>query len=160
MITVRMARADDDAALARIDLATWTTAVSPAPPPAASTAFFGEGTRVGDVLVAELDGALMGYVKVHQPIALESHAHVLEVGGLAVDPARHRTGAGRALMVAAIEEARRRGARKLGLRVLGPNVAARRLYEGCGFVVEGVLKSEFHLDGQDVDDVLMALELS
>jgi len=35
----------------------------------------------------------------------------------------------------------------------------RRLYESCGFVVEGVLRGEFHVDGRDVDDVLMARAL-
>jgi RimJ/RimL family protein N-acetyltransferase len=40
--------------------------------------------------------------------------------------------------------------------VLGPNAAARALYESCGFTVEGVLREEFLLDGQYVDDVLMA----
>jgi len=43
--------------------------------------------------------------------------------------------------------------------VLGPNAAARRLYDSCGFVVEGVLRSEFHVDGEDIDDVLMARTL-
>ena len=52
--------------------------------------------------------------------------------------------------------ARSRGARKLSLRVLGGNVAARRLYEACGFTVEGVLREEFFLGGRYVDDVLMA----
>ena len=42
------------------------------------------------------------------------------------------------------------------LRVLGENDAARRLYERAGYEVEGVLRGEFHLDGRDVDDVLMA----
>lgn len=42
------------------------------------------------------------------------------------------------------------------LRVLGHNPGARRLYERCGFAVEGVLKGEFILDGQPVDDVLTA----
>ena len=57
---------------------------------------------------------------------------------------------------ACIEQARSRGARKLSLRVLGGNVAARRLYESCGFTVEGVLCEEFFLGGRYVDDVLMA----
>ena len=62
-------------------------------------------------------------------------------------------------MEAAVEEARRRGATKLSLRVLGHNQGARRVYERCGFHVEGVLTGEFVLDGVAVDDVLMARTL-
>jgi RimJ/RimL family protein N-acetyltransferase len=65
-----------------------------------------------------------------------------------------------ALVDAAVREARARGARRLTLRVLGPNMAARGLYEAAGFVVEGVLPEEFLLDGRYVDDVLMALDLT
>lgn len=46
------------------------------------------------------------------------------------------------------------------LRVLGHNTGARRVYERCGFVVEGVLRGEFRIDGQDVDDILMARSLA
>ena len=66
----------------------------------------------------------------------------------------------RALLDAAVAEARRRGAQRLTLRVLGPNAGARRLYEAAGFVVEGTLRGEFVLDGGLVDDVLMARSLS
>lgn len=45
------------------------------------------------------------------------------------------------------------------LRVLGPNQSARALYESCGFVLEGVLRGEFVLEGCEVDDELMALTL-
>jgi len=55
-----------------------------------------------------------------------------------------------------VAEARRRGARKVSLRVLGSNAVARRLYARCGFVEEGVLRDEFVLDGRFVDDVFMA----
>ncbi|WP_159059185.1 GNAT family N-acetyltransferase, partial [Streptomyces scabiei] len=64
-----------------------------------------------------------------------------------------------ALLRAVQDEARRRGARRLTLRVLGHNTAARKLYESEGFVVEGVLPEEFLLDGQYVDDVLMGRRL-
>ena len=40
------------------------------------------------------------------------------------------------------------------------NPGARRLYERAGFVVEGVLRGEFVLDGVPVDDVLMARYLA
>jgi RimJ/RimL family protein N-acetyltransferase len=63
------------------------------------------------------------------------------------------------LVEAAVTHAAGRGARKVTLRVLGPNEGARRLYERCGFVVEGVLRGEFELAGRLVDDVLMAYRL-
>jgi ribosomal protein S18 acetylase RimI-like enzyme len=158
--TIRLARADDEAVLAKLDERTWTTTVSPAPPPPAGTPFFDDGTRPGNVLVAEHDGAVAGYVRLDEGFGIPAHRHVLVVGGLAVDPERRRLGIARRLVDAAVAEARRRGARKLTLRVLGHNTAARRLYEQCGFVVEGVLRAEFHVDGEDVDDVLMACPLA
>ena len=82
------------------------------------------------------------------------------VDGLAVDPDRRRLGIARQLVEAAVAEARHRGARKVTLRVLGPNTGARRVYERCGFVVEGVLRGEFRIDGHDVDDVLLARSLA
>lgn len=33
--------------------------------------------------------------------------------------------------------------------------AARRLYESCGFIAEGILREEYFLDGRYADDVLM-----
>ena len=66
VIDVRRASASDGPVLARIDLATWTPDVSPAPPPADAGGylFFGDRTKPSDVLVAELDGAVAGWVKV------------------------------------------------------------------------------------------------
>jgi ribosomal protein S18 acetylase RimI-like enzyme len=160
MAEVRQARPEDQAALGRIDAATWTADVSPAPPPPAGAAFFSERTRPADVLVAEIGGVVAGYAVLGQSIALASHAHVHQIRGLAVSPAHQRRGAGRRLVEASVEQARGRGARKLALRVLGSNVGARRLYESCGFGVEGVLRAEFFLAGHYVDDVLMARLLS
>ena len=56
--------------------------------------------------------------------------------------------------------ARGQGRRKLTLRVLGGNDGARRLYESRGFVIEGTLRGAFLLDGDYVDDHLMALDLT
>ena len=160
MITIRPAREDDEAGLAKIDERTWTPAVSPAPPPPPGTPFFDDGTRPEDVLVAEHDGVVAGYVRLGEGFGIPAHRHVAVVDGLAVDPDRRRLGIARQLVEAAVAEARHRGARKVTLRVLGPNVGAQRVYERCGFVVEGVLRGEFHLDGADVDDVLMARSLA
>jgi ribosomal protein S18 acetylase RimI-like enzyme len=157
--TVRQARPEDEPNLRDIDAATWTAGVSPAPQPSADAAFFGERIAPADVLVAETGGVMAGYAALGQSGPLASHSHVLVIRGLAVHPARQRCGVGRQLVQACIEQARSAGARKLSLRVLGGNAAARRLYESCGFTVEGVLREEFFLAGRYVDDVVMACML-
>ena len=161
MIETRRALPGDEQALAALDLATWTwlTSPSPKPEPGAGWTFFGERTTPDNVLVAVVDGEVAGYVKLGRATPLAASDHVVTVNGLAVSPAFQRRGVGRTLIDAAAAEARARGARRLTLRVLGPNAAARRLYESTGFVVEGVQRGEFLLEGEYVDDVLMALEL-
>jgi ribosomal protein S18 acetylase RimI-like enzyme len=161
VIDVRAARPGDERALATLDRVTWTTLTSPAPPPAEiDWSFFNERVEIRDVLVAVIDDEIAGYVRLSRPHPIPSSTHVLAINGLAVEPAFQRRGVGRALLKAAEVEARGRGARRLTLRVLSPNRAARRLYEQSGYVVEGVLRGEFYIDGEYVDDVLMALDLT
>ncbi len=155
-IAVRRAVPADDAALDRLDRVAFAGGGSVAPVAVTPQAFFSATTRPEDVLVAEVDGVPAGYVKIRPPTSLASNAHVQQIQGLAVDPTLGRRGVGRALLEAAAAEARRRGARKLSLRVLATNTAAQRLYAACGFETEGVLREEFLLDGRYVDDWLMA----
>ncbi|QOV38832.1 GNAT family N-acetyltransferase [Streptomyces ferrugineus] len=153
---IRTALPDDEEELSLLDRRTWSPlhAVAPQPKPPYAP-FFDERHAPGDHLVAELDRRIVGYVRLGFPTPLASNAHVRQIQGLAVaDEARGR-GVGRALIRAAVEEARRRGARRLTLRVLGHNTPARKLYESEGFVVEGVLPEEFYLGGRYVDDVIM-----
>lgn len=70
-------------------------------------------------------------------------------------PRRRAARASDELLRAVMDGARRQGARRITLRVLGHNAPARKLYESEGFQVEGVLPEEFLLDGQYVDDVFM-----
>jgi ribosomal protein S18 acetylase RimI-like enzyme len=157
---IRAATLADEPALVAIDRATWSTVATPAPPPPAGTAFFAGRTEPPDVLVAVVDGAVAGYASIGPATGVPANDHVLMLHGLAVDPAWQGRGLARRLVVAAVEEARARGARRLRLRVLGHNPAALRVYEASGFVVEGVLREEFRIDGRYVDDVLMAADLS
>lgn len=159
MIDVRRARSKDDSDLSRVEVATWAPEATPAPRPSAGAVFFGPARRPDDLLVAELDGVVVGYAHLAQRIPVPSHQHVLELSGLAVDPHWQRHGFGRRLLRRAVREAGLRGARKVTLRVLASNTAARRLYSSGGFTVEGVLGEEFLLAGHYVDDVLMALLL-
>ena len=152
---IREARAADERALRELDLSTWSTIASPAPPPPANQPFELDG-----VLVAELADGIAGYVKLGQALPIAASRHVLEIKGLSVSIGHRRRGVGRALVHAAIGAAREAGARRLTLRVLSHNTDARSLYEACGFEIEGVLRGYFRLDGRYVDDVLMALDLT
>lgn len=162
-VVVRPATLDDDVALLEIDHVTWSPAWSPGEPPDRDrhpTFFRPQHGGPEGFLVAELAGEPVGYVALHPAGTLASHAHVRIIDGLAVLPAAQGRGVGRALVKAAVERARADGAAKVTLRVLSTNPVARRLYERCGFVVEGVLVGEFVIDGSHVDDVWMARHLA
>jgi len=149
---IRPATPQDAAALQALDHAIWSYEHSPAP--AREKPFATEG-----VLVDERDGELAGYIKLGELLRIESTAHVREIKGLAVAASRQRQGVGKALIAAALEEARRQGAQKVTLRLLGRNAKARALYEACGFQEEGRLRDVFYLEGEFVDDVLMSITL-
>jgi RimJ/RimL family protein N-acetyltransferase len=153
--TVRGATLADDAGLAAIDARTWSTLHSVQPPREAGAAFFSPHGDPGRCLVAELDSRLAGYIRLVPPTDLVCNAHVRRIQGLAVDLWARGRGGARVLLDAAVAQARRQGALRITLRVLGHNAPARRLYESAGFAVEGVLPGEFLLDGAYVDDVLM-----
>ena len=160
MVTLRDARNADVDALVRIDADTWSPEVTPAPEGRADASRWRARIAADHAIVAEVDGVVVGSVVLGQAIPLATHAHVLEIRGLAVAPEHQGRGIARALVAAACERAERCGARKLSLRVMATNPSARRLYESCGFRVEGVLRGEFLIGGVLVDDVLMARELS
>ncbi|RZB14202.1 GNAT family N-acetyltransferase [Streptomyces sp. F001] len=162
-IHIRHALYEDEEALARLDRATWSPlhAVQPRPRPPYEP-FFNDRFGPLDHLVAELAGrgdAVIGYIRLGLPTPLECNAHVRQIQGLAVAEEARGAGVARALLRAAQDEARRQGARRITLRVLGHNTPARKLYESEGFVVEGVLPEEFFIDGAYVDDVLMGRSL-
>ncbi|WP_267713354.1 GNAT family N-acetyltransferase [Streptomyces sp. CoH17] len=157
---IRPARPEDEQPLHAIDLETWSYLHAVSPPPAPDDPFFRDTCGPDAHLVAELDGAVVGYVRLGFPTPLASNTHVRQIRGLAVSGAARGHGVGRALVRAAVEDARHKGFRRITLRVLGHNTAARKLYESEGFVVEGVQPEEFHLDGRYVDDVLMGRMLT
>jgi ribosomal protein S18 acetylase RimI-like enzyme len=159
MAELRRATQADGPALRALDVASDNGWAGPGPQTPADRPFFRDGEDPADVLVAEIDGVIAGYVHVVPTLRFASNAHVRSIIGLAVDPARQRSGLGRLLLEEVIAEARAHGIRRLRLRVLEPNTAARALYERCGFEVEGILREEFFLDGRYVDDLLLALVL-
>jgi ribosomal protein S18 acetylase RimI-like enzyme len=89
-----------------------------------------------EVLVAEQGGEVVGTVTLVRPgtpYAETSDTDELEVRMLAVDPDVRRSGAGRALMLAVLEQAAAEGFRAVVLSTQVRMTPAHRLYEGLGF---------------------------
>ncbi|GAA2931561.1 GNAT family N-acetyltransferase [Kitasatospora cinereorecta] len=166
VLPVRSAVQADRSALGELDRATWSTlhAVQPRPQPPYEP-FFDERHPPEDFLVAGAvtgtgEERIAGYLRLARATPLACNAHVRQIQGLAVAEWARGRGIARALLRASYTEARRQGAGRLTLRVLGHNAPARALYASEGFTVEGVLPGEFFLHGRYVDDILMGRSLA
>lgn len=79
-----------------------------------------------------------------------------DIQTIAVDAEHRGAGLGRVLMLALIDEARRRGAARLFLEVRADNPVARALYASLGFVEVGI-RPRYYRHG--IDAVLMRLDV-
>jgi ribosomal protein S18 acetylase RimI-like enzyme len=87
----------------------------------------------GDTVVLIVGNAPDGLAVLRFRAAIWSNGMECYLAELYVAPWRRRQGLGRALMEAAIHEARQRGAETMDIGVDEPDTAARRLYESLGF---------------------------
>jgi 8-oxo-dGTP diphosphatase len=89
-----------------------------------------------DVLVAEVDGQVVGFLALSFISALSGLRALID--DLAVDPAHRRQGIGAALVEAAIQRADRRGATHLLVDTSRGDPSARDFYQVCGFEAGGI----------------------
>jgi ribosomal protein S18 acetylase RimI-like enzyme len=82
-------------------------------------------------VVAVAEGVIVGYAMV----LLRKNSSIARLYSLLRSSAHRGRGLGRVLLLAAEQEAAARGASEMRLEVREDNGAARRLYEGCGYVV-------------------------
>lgn len=105
--------------------------------------------------VALEDGIIVGWCDV-LPTHGEARAHVGTLG-IALVPAARCRGIGAKLMEAAIAKAWARGLCRIELTVRTDNGNAKALYDRFGFIVEGVNRKAFCVDGEFFDTYAMAL---
>lgn len=89
------------------------------------------------------------------------NAHIVYLGGVAVDPAYQGKGIGGKMMREAIAWCRENGYRRIELTVAVENTPAIALYERSGFIREGILReySWLQREGIYIDEQVMALLL-
>jgi ribosomal protein S18 acetylase RimI-like enzyme len=105
----------------------------PTPAPAALADRMRQLLKSGDTLVLLAGDGPAGLAVLRFRAAIWSTGLECYLAELYVTPARRGQGLGRALMEAALREARERGADTMDIGVDEPDLAARHLYESLGF---------------------------
>ena len=105
----------------------------PAPAPSALAQRLRQLIEGGDTLVLLAGDGPDGLAVLRFRAAIWSTGLECYLAELYVTPARRGQGLGRALMEAALREARTRGAGTMDIGVDEPDLAARHLYESLGF---------------------------
>ncbi|MFD3521115.1 GNAT family N-acetyltransferase [Streptomyces sp. NPDC058653] len=116
----------------------------------------GDGRVVN--LVAERDGAVVGWVCFGPCRDEDVPAGALELYALYVRPEHVSTGVGRALLETCLDHAAADGRSPLLLWVLKENRRARRFYEKAGFTPDGA-EEPFEVGGASVPEVRYARPL-
>lgn len=138
-----------------IENAVWNEKNSPVVGYFATVAEYEASLENRQVIVACQAEKVLGFLDLFQMHSVPSAKFTISLG-LGIAPFAQRQGVATALLQWTIEYAQKAGYHKLALRVLGTNPAAQALYKKNGFVVEGIFKDEFYLDGHFVDDISMA----
>jgi ribosomal protein S18 acetylase RimI-like enzyme len=109
-------------------------------------------------LVAEQDGAVVGWAALGPSREEDAEAGDGELLALYVAPDAVGTGVGRALMAEALASAGQRSFRRLVLWVIADNIRARSFYERAGFVADGRTE-DWAVDGAVVPEVRYGMDL-
>lgn len=132
---IREARPEDESSV--IDLLPLIPANKDATPAdkQAAAQRFRESLAI-DVLVAEVDGSVVGFLVLAFVPTLSGFRALID--DQAVDPDYRRQGLGAALVEAAMQRASRRGATHLLVDTSRGDQAAREFYQACGFEAGGI----------------------
>jgi ribosomal protein S18 acetylase RimI-like enzyme len=130
---VRLADADDAAAIGRLLYDFNREFDEPTPEPSALAERLRQLIEGGDTLVLLGGNGPDGLAVLRLRAAIWSAGLECYLAELYVAPASRGRGLGRALMEAALSQARLHGADSMDIGVDEPDLAARRLYESLGF---------------------------
>jgi len=134
-VVIREARSEDAGrVLELLTLIPANASLSPAEIQAAAQRF--RESLAMDVLVAEVDGEVVGFLVLSFVPAISGLRALID--DLAVDPTYRRQGIGAALVEAAVQQADRRGATHLLVDTSRGDPVAQEFYQACGFEADGI----------------------
>jgi ribosomal protein S18 acetylase RimI-like enzyme len=151
-VRVRPAVIDDAPAIAQLHVRAWQAAYRGLVPDALldGLSVRARETRWRELLagaprtlVAIVAGEVAGFCSTVAPARDEDlPPRTAEIAAIYVDPDRWRSGAGQALLDAALDGLRDEGHEAVVLWVLAGNERALRFYEACGLLADGATKLE------------------
>ncbi|MCA1664862.1 MAG: GNAT family N-acetyltransferase [Myxococcales bacterium] len=151
---IRAIRPDDGAAVMDIRRQPQVMRYTPAMPSDRPADHYARWGTNDHVLVAELDGRVVGYAGLHVRDGKRRHSAWL---GIAVHDEFAGRGAGQLLMKGLLDLADRWiGLVRVDLEANADNERAIAMYRRFGFVEEGRQKKAYFSDGGYVDNVIMA----
>ena len=171
--TVRAATAEDLAAVSAIRVGSWRSGYAGLMPDAVLDGMSVEedlvrrrelfatlGPEYAALVAASPDGSIGGFANIgpyrgageRESDTAGDDGHAGEIFALYVDPARWRSGAGRALLTASVAWLTGCGRDPVRLWVLSRNVRARRFYEAGGFAADGATDT-FEIGGAALPEV-------
>ncbi|MFS0691018.1 GNAT family N-acetyltransferase [Sporosarcina sp. 179-K 8C2 HS] len=112
------------------------------------------GADASTILMAEVDGSLVGYLMVIAGAAnRNNHSAYIVIG---ISEKYRGQGIGKSLFASLDNWAKENNLHRLELTVMTTNTAAIKLYEQSGFAIEGVKKDSLFVNDQYVDEYYMA----
>ncbi|MBL0885422.1 GNAT family N-acetyltransferase [Myceligenerans indicum] len=160
---VRPARADDAGAVRAIrnDAVETTTAIWTSVPMSEDEARSWVSDLAGRnaMLVAEVDGDVVGYASFSPWRAKEGYRHSVE-DSVYVAPGQQGNGVGRALLTELVATARDAGAHRMYADIEAGNAASISLHESLGFRRVGLLREVGTKFGRWLDLAILELELA
>ena len=106
------------------------------------------------IIVAEIPGALLGYVEAQGgDYRRNRHCAYVVIG---VRRSAAGAGIGTALMAELNAWAEQHGVHRLELTVMADNERAIALYRRSGYEIEGIRRDSLHIEGSYVDELAMA----
>lgn len=122
--------------------------------PADTRAWLGERGPRHPVLVADLDGTVVGWASLNRFNPRPAYDLVADFS-VYIERASRGTGVGRQLLDRLVDLARAHGYHKMVLAALALNSAGLALYTRSGFTRVGVYREHGQIDGRWVDVVIM-----
>ncbi|BAN26046.1 GNAT family N-acetyltransferase [Caballeronia insecticola] len=151
-LTVRLARPDDAAGIARIHVRAWQAAYRSIFPAAyldslsipKRRALWAELIARGmpRVMLAQRNDVIQGFIAWGASRDNDKGQADAEIEVIYIDPSQWRRGVGRMLIDEAINAAASEGYREVTLWALEENVQGLRFYKALGFALDGVFRTE------------------